>query len=351
MPGDYFIVILSKGPGKWMIDTVQAYDIAQEARLARPCTPDLDYHDDYTERKMWKLMTVIRSCICEERLQLEGREVGSPPLSAEELLRLPGPLVCPSKAKMYVGFRYQDVNRMLDMGASQGVTFGTEKCDSRLLILWAEPELVQWKKRECIIQMKAIQVAQKKTTGEDRDVYSLATRGNIVQFHKLTIGREVQSSPMFLLTAEGLAAIWPYLRDIIHQAQLKAPRPDYLRAGPNSRLTYYQKERIILRRLYGYEPDGTRRDESSAATDAERVAGKLEISQIGFLSAKRPEDDSDDGESNDEKNLNWEAKEPSPFCSKNHETRATENLWEELPFKSNSAGKPEQKNEQNQEDG
>ncbi|KAL4783112.1 hypothetical protein BJX76DRAFT_358347 [Aspergillus varians] len=154
-----------------IIGIIQDHNVVRESQIALEFGLLLE-GSRCVNGKTWKLKTVIKSCLAAERLDLEGRAAGSPLLSASELLRLPCPIFHRSGTHSYVGFRYKGENRYLRTGT--------------------------------------IQAARKERTGEEEnmDVYGIVTSGDIVQFHKLKAYGEVQSSAMFLLTAEGLPFIW-----------------------------------------------------------------------------------------------------------------------------------------------
>ncbi|KAL2841310.1 hypothetical protein BJX68DRAFT_271188 [Aspergillus pseudodeflectus] len=122
--------------------------------------------------------------------------------------------------------------------------------------------LVPTKQYDCPQHLRVVQLTRKKRGEKNLDVYGIVTSGDLLQFHKLNDAAEVQSSPVFLLTNEGLPAIWPYLREIIHAIQINAPAP----LDPNlvgdgvARPARFAIERSIL--LYSLEmnPDGTPRE-------------------------------------------------------------------------------------------
>ncbi|KAL2863234.1 uncharacterized protein BJX67DRAFT_384850 [Aspergillus lucknowensis] len=125
--------------------------------------------------------------------------------------------------------------------------------------LWLDsssPNFVKWSLKECITEMRTIQLFRKKRSVQQNiDMYGLVTSGDLVQFHKLSDAGEVQSSSIFLLTAEGLPVIWSYLRNIIHAIQLDAPQPQPLERGP---FDYrHNLDRMLLTYRWELNPDGT----------------------------------------------------------------------------------------------
>jgi hypothetical protein len=100
-------------------------------------------------------------------------------------------------------------------------------------------------------------------------MYGIISSGDLIQIHKLSEIGELQSPSLMLLTAEGLPAIWNYLREIIHEIQLMASPPSRLNKTREMYRSAFRFERLILDHYYGLKPDGTHHEEPAGEGDGD----------------------------------------------------------------------------------
>ncbi|KAL5340691.1 hypothetical protein BJX70DRAFT_360933 [Aspergillus crustosus] len=155
---------------------------------------------------------------------------------------------------LYAGYRRDGVNRTVETRVARGLLYDEKKWSIGLSVRFSPfPQEVEWKVRKCIADLKIIQLSRKERDKEqDIDVYGIVTSGDNLQFHKLKDNGELLSSPLFSLTAEGLPAIWPYLRSIVHTIQVKARPPRRRRVE----IALWRMEKMVLRYHYKVTPTG-----------------------------------------------------------------------------------------------
>ncbi|KAL2788842.1 hypothetical protein BJX66DRAFT_339889 [Aspergillus keveii] len=182
-----------------IIQMIQEYDLLRESQLSLLLRQERNEHAD---SRKWKLKVTLASCLAAERLKIEERAIGSPPL--------------PAAAKLNCHALF----------SSTAVFFDYERWSVGLLIHYAKPQMVKWELRTILVQMRTLQLTRnERDRDKDVDVYGIVTSGDLIQLHKLNAASELQSSPVLLLTSQGLPTIWSYLRNIIHAIQVKAPPP------------------------------------------------------------------------------------------------------------------------------